>query len=66
MSIFTTFTNHFDVAVKNMLKTAADQTQKYQTHFKREHQTVGKAFLQLGAACQQDGNTRKYKLIRSA
>ncbi len=55
VSVFTTFTNHMDGAVKNMQKTCADQTQKFQTHFKREYQTVGKAFLQLGSALQQDG-----------
>ncbi len=53
--MFTTFTNHMDGAVKNLQKTCADQTQKYQSHFKREYQTVGRAFVQLGAALQQDG-----------
>ena len=53
--MFTTFTNHMDTSVKNMLKVCTDQTQKYQNHFKREHQMVGKAFIQLGAALQQDG-----------
>ena len=55
MSIFTTFTNHMDGAVKNMQKTCADQTAKFQSHFKREYSNVGKAFIQLGAALQQDG-----------
>ncbi len=53
VSVFTTFTNHMDSAVKNMQKTCAEQTQKYQNHFKREYQSVGKAFVQLGAALQQ-------------
>ena len=57
--MFTTFSNHLDGAVKNMLKICSEQTQKYQSHFKREYQTVGKAFMQLGAALGQDGNTRK-------
>ena len=39
-----------------MHKTATEQTQRYQTHFKREYQTVGKAFNHLGVALQQDGN----------
>ena len=39
-----------------MLKTAADQTQKCQNHYKREFQTIGKAFLQLGQAMEQDNN----------
>jgi hypothetical protein len=49
-----------DSAVKNMHKTAAEQTQRCQNHFKREYQTVGKAFNQLGLALQQDGNYCKY------
>ena len=40
-----------------MLKTCQDQTTKYQSHFKREYTTIGKSFMQLGAAMQQDGNT---------
>ena len=42
-----------------MLKTAADQTQKCQNHYKREFQTIGKAFLQLGQAMEQDNNYGK-------
>merc|ERR1719429_252474 len=56
VEIFTKFTTSLDSAVKNMHKTAADQTQRCQTHFKREYQTVGKAFQQLGQALAQDGN----------
>jgi len=56
VEVFTRFTNSFDAAVKNMLKTAADQTQKCQNHYKREFQTIGKAFLQLGQAMEQDNN----------
>ena len=59
MEVFTRFTNSFDAAVKNMLKTAADQTQKCQNHYKREFQTIGKAFLQLGQAMEQDNNYGK-------
>ena len=54
--MFTRFTTSFEGAVKNMLKTAADQTQKCQNHYKREFQTIGKAFLQLGQAMEQDNN----------
>jgi len=54
--VFTRFTTSFEGAVKNMLKTAADQTQKCQNHYKREFQTIGKAFLQLGQAMEQDNN----------
>ena len=53
----------FDAAVKNMHKTAADQTQKCQKYYKMEFQTIGKAFQQLGNALQQDGNYRKLKLL---
>jgi len=56
VEIFTKFTTSLDSAVKNMHKTATDQTQRCQTHFKREYQTVGKAFQQLGSALAQDGN----------
>lgn len=56
VDVFTKFSSSLDSAVKNMHKTAADQTQRFQTHFKREYQTVGKAFNQLGTALQQDGN----------
>ena len=56
VEIFSKFTTSLDGAVKNMHKTATEQTQRCQTHFKREYQTVGKAFQQLGTALQQDGN----------
>ena len=56
VEIFTKFSTSLDSAVKNMHKTASDQTQRCQTHFKREYQTVGKAFQQLGQALAQDGN----------
>jgi sorting nexin-9/18/33 len=56
VEVFTRFTTSFEAAVKNMLKTAADQTQKCQNHYKREFQTIGKAFLQLGQAMEQDNN----------
>ena len=56
IEVFTKFSLSLDSAVKNMHKTAAEQTQRCQNHFKREYQTVGKAFNQLGLALQQDGN----------
>lgn len=56
VEVFTKFSGALDTAVKNMHKTAGEQTQKCQTHFKREYQTVGKAFNSLGQALQQDGN----------
>ena len=43
-----------------MHKTAAEQTQRCQNHFKREYQNVGKAFDQLGRALEQDGNYCKF------
>ena len=59
VDVFTRFIGSFDGAVKNMLKTSQDQTQKCQNHYKREFQTIGKAFLHLGQAMEQDGNLRK-------
>jgi len=56
VDVFSKFSNSFDAAVKNMHKTAADQTQKCQKYYKMEFQTIGKAFQQLGNALQQDGN----------
>ena len=63
VDVFTRFTGSFDAAVKNMLKTAADQTQKCQNHYKREFQTIGKAFLQLGQAMEQDNNLGMFHVI---
>ena len=40
-----------------MHKTAGEQTTRCQNHFKREYQTIGKAFDQLGRALEQDGNS---------
>ena len=45
-----------------MHKTAAEQTQRCQNHFKREYQNVGKAFDQLGRALEQDGNYCKFDM----
>ena len=56
VDVFTRFTGSFDAAVKNMLKTAADQTQKCQNNYNREFQTIANAFLQLGEALRQDNN----------
>jgi hypothetical protein len=63
IEVFTKFSLSLDSAVKNMHKTAAEQTQRCQNHFKREYQTVGKAFNQLGLALQQDGNYCKYLVL---
>ena len=57
--------NHMDGAVRNLQKTCADQTQKYQSHFRREYQTVGRAFLQLGEALRQDGSSPSAGLTRA-
>jgi len=57
VQIFSQFHTQFDVAVKNLAKTAADQTTKCQNHFKREFQQVGKAFIQLGQAMDGDGGS---------
>jgi len=55
VQMFSQFTSQFDAAVKNMAKTVADQTTKFQNHYKREYQNIGKAFMQLGSAMDQDG-----------
>lgn len=52
---FSQFSTQFDVAVRNLAKTAADQTTKCQNHYKREFQSIGKTFTQLGQAMEQDG-----------
>ncbi|XP_040578914.1 sorting nexin lst-4 isoform X2 [Lepeophtheirus salmonis] len=54
---FTKFSSYFDSAVKNMHKVAIDQSQKSQNLYKREFQTIGKAFIQLGQAMEQDPTT---------
>ena len=59
MDVFNRFSSYFDAAVKNMQKMSADQTQKCQTHYKREFQNIGKVFQQMGQAIQQDGLLRE-------
>ena len=48
IQMFSQFTTQFEAAVKNMAKTVADQTTKFQNHYKRDLETIGKAFMQLG------------------
>lgn len=55
ISVFTTFAANMDASVKNMVKVCSDQTQKYQTHLKREYSTIGKSFQQLGESMQLSG-----------
>jgi len=55
VTMFTQFSSQFDAAVKNMAKTVGEQTTKFQNTYKRDYQVVGKAFLQLGQAMDQDG-----------
>ena len=55
LDIFNRFTGRFDTAVKNLFKVCTEQTARYQTSSKREFQSIGKAFLTLGAAMEQDG-----------
>ena len=56
VEVFTKFTISLDAAVKNMHKTSVDQSLRCQNNFRREYQTMGRAFNQLGTALQQDGN----------
>jgi len=53
--MFSQFSTQFDAAVRNMAKTVGEQTQKFQNGYKRDYQVVGKAFMQLGQAMEQDG-----------
>lgn len=53
--MFSQFSVQFDGAVKTMAKMAAEQTTKYQTHFKREFSNIGKCFTGLGQAMDMDG-----------
>ncbi|XP_023334885.1 sorting nexin lst-4 [Eurytemora carolleeae] len=52
---FSQFSLHFDSAVKNLAKVAADQTTKFQNDYKREFTVIGRSFIQLGQAMEQDG-----------
>jgi len=52
---FGQFSLLFDSAVKNLAKVAADQTTKCQNDYRREFNTIGKSFSQLGQAMEQDG-----------
>ena len=60
VSVFTTFTAQMDTSVKNMLKICSDQTQKYQTHLKREYLTVSNGFQQLGESMQQSDDNGEF------
>lgn len=42
-----------DVAVKNLLATAFDQSKKHQGPYKREYQRIGQAFCGLGQAFEE-------------
>ena len=55
VATFTQFHAQFDVAVKNLAKMGAEQTTKCQVHYKREFSNIGKCFLGLGQAMEQDG-----------
>ena len=59
MEVFNRFSTYLDVSVKAVQKMSAEQTQKCQNYYKREFQTIGKTFQQMGQAIQQDGLSRK-------
>lgn len=50
--MFANFSQSLDFAVKNLAKVAADQTNKCQNEYKRDYQTICKAFHQLGEAME--------------
>lgn len=56
VEVFSNFTGAFYAAVKNMMKTAQDQTAKCKSQHKHEFQTISKAFLDLGKAMELDGS----------
>ena len=60
LEVFNRFSSVFDIAVKSVQKTSAEQTQKCQGYYKREFQAIGKVFQQMGQAIQQDGLLRKF------
>ena len=62
---FTRFNISLTSAVRNMYKTTADQTIEYQTHFKREFKTIGKAFTQLGNAMEEKDTGVKSNLTNA-
>lgn len=46
------FMHVLDIAVKNLLATAVDQTKKHQTAYKREYSKIGESFYSLGTAIE--------------
>jgi len=62
LEIFNKFHGRFDQAVKGMFDICKDQTRRYQTTTKQEYQKIGKAFLAIGAAMEQDGIERNSML----
>lgn len=46
------FIHSLDAAVKNLMATAADQSRKYATAFKKEYTKIGESFYSLGTAIE--------------
>ena len=65
MATFTQFHTQFDAAVKNLAKMGAEQTTKCQVHYKREFSNIGRCFLGLGQAMDQDGGGYNPSLNRA-
>ncbi|XP_049781970.1 sorting nexin lst-4 isoform X2 [Schistocerca cancellata] len=62
MESFAKFIHGMDVAVKNLMNTATDQTKKHQGPYKREYQRVGQAFLMLANAFDMDTESPRASL----
>merc|ERR550532_1326389 len=65
VATFTQFHTQFDAAVKNLAKMGAEQTTKCQVHYKREFSNIGRCFLGLGQAMDQDGGGYNPSLNRA-
>eukprot|EP00088_Acartia_fossae_P060648 TRINITY_DN7264_c0_g1_i2.p1 TRINITY_DN7264_c0_g1~~TRINITY_DN7264_c0_g1_i2.p1 ORF type:complete len:580 (+),score=112.09 TRINITY_DN7264_c0_g1_i2:24-1742(+) len=50
--VFSEFSSSLDLAIKNLAKVSADMTHKAQNDYKRDYQTISKAFLQLSQALE--------------
>ncbi len=60
MEVFRHFSMPFNVAMKEMLEMTVDQSEMCQTHI-RQYRQVGKAFLKVGQALEQDGRKLSLK-----
>ena len=62
---FSNFTETFEASSKVMEKVAMDQAQKCQNHYKREYESIGQAFVQLGQSMKLDRSDESEKLLHA-